>query len=348
MVDSDSTMAQTQPSRSPHLDMQTSVAAAKGPAPIEATSLWSHARSRTMRDLTFPSVASSTALAKCIDTWHATDALGTVEICSGLLEPHGLALRQANLEGISALVIEEPGELKYGYGTYILFRATDAATSGPAILIEAPHRHFDLGTVELGWSVFREATQRASTVGFFFNQAHRYEEPRPASLPEASLSDSHPYDLAHSEIHPFHHASIAFLRDPSSYVLQLHGYEADGAGKSLSRSNNRPPSSSLAIVSNGRERSNNHRRDRLAAAMTVRYGKNVLRYPDETDALGATTNTLGRYLNRNGSERFLHLELSSALRKKLLENTSERDTWSQSIVSVVCSEVLLRCQAVKP
>jgi hypothetical protein len=56
----------------------------------------------------------------------------------------------------------------------------------------------------------------------------------------------------------------------------------------------------------------------------------VERFPDESSELGATTNVQGALVRKSGG-RFLHVEMSSDLRKKLLADGELRARYLEAL-----------------
>jgi len=63
-------------------------------------------------------------------------------------------------------------------------------------------------------------------------------------------------------------------------------------------------------------------------------GEGVLRFPDDTLELGATTNVQGAAVRRSGG-RFLHIEMDETLRRDLNSDASLRDRALDAIAGVM-------------
>jgi hypothetical protein len=187
------------------------------------------------------------------------------------------------------LLSEIPSQRRGG-GAY-LFRA--GVTS--RLIVQAPHTFSDEGTLPLACEFFR----RASAVALFIDTAHRYKSA------EVDEQGDYPADVAHAPESLFQAATAGALDALGAVtVLQLHGFAPRESGAAV-------------VVSSGTKESAaplpTRARDLLSKVVT---GK-VLRFPDESQELGATTNVQGAIVRAAGG-RFLHLEMSAELRQALL------------------------------
>jgi hypothetical protein len=157
--------------------------------------------------------------------------------------------------------------------------------------------------------------------------------------------DDSPYDVCHSESHPFVAASVAYLESHSEgLVVQIHGY-SDGASSAKVPARERPPAPATAVVSSGSQTSTNGFRQRNAwrDALSLANGSKAWVYPEETHALGATTNVLGQRL-RGSKYEFVHIEMAAALRHELGTNAKKRRSWAKTMVTELCRNGGLRCR----
>jgi hypothetical protein len=216
--------------------------------------------------------------------------------------------------------LRELPDRRRGAGAYVL-RPGPHPGAQPEIVLQAPHAYFDRGTGNLAAALFfgHEGSGRARAL--FTNTAHRRgggsaapgepgapSEPGEPSEPDGQVDDdapdaTGPADVAHSAEHGFQAATeqIARVLD-RVVVIQLHGF-AERPGKPE------------IILSSGADRA-----DALLAGLQASLGavfERVLRYPDEIDELGGTTNVQGRMLARYPRAHFVHVELSARTRRRL-------------------------------
>lgn len=213
--------------------------------------------------------------------------------------------------------LREQPEQRRGAGAYIV-RPGPRAGGGPEIVLQAPHVYFDRGTDSLAAALFFDDAGRGRARALFTNTAHRYKAggrpTPPVAAPRADTPDAPapargdesadaPADVAHSAEHGFQVATerIVHVLDPV-VVIQLHGF-AD-----------RPDGSEI-IVSSGADFAPAYIAA-LAAALGASFAR-VLRYPDDIDELGGATNVQGRMLAGYSHARFVHVEVSSTVRRQL-------------------------------
>jgi hypothetical protein len=172
------------------------------------------------------------------------------------------------------------------------------------VLLQSPHGYHDEHTAEIGWAAFR----RSSARGFFFNTAHRY---RAIPGERQHNEEFHRADLVHTTDSYFYVATDAFLRQyDGGVVLQLHGF----ADSRLSRHG------IDIVVSDGTDEPGPITRRYSTRLKDVFGEERVALYPDESDKLGATANTIGRLTRLTQRGHFVHLEMSPELRSALLED----------------------------
>lgn len=193
-------------------------------------------------------------------------------------------------------LVEAP-ESRRGAGAYIV-RVGARPAQEPSVLLQAPHAYYDLGTGVLALRLFFADNRRV--VGLFVNTLHRYWD----ESGDYQRRERSPADVCHRTDHVFQHATASAMRASIRLVvIQLHGF-ADGE--------RRPD----AIISSGDTSQSAPVVARLADSLKPLVGK-VLRFPEETDELGGTTNAQGRLLSTSRRAHFVHLELSSRVRRAL-------------------------------
>ena len=204
-------------------------------------------------------------------------------------------------------LIEQPGRVR-GAGAYIFRVAPPEA--GPVILLQAPHNFYDLGTGRLAAELFFGPAQGARPRALFTNTIHRYQ----LAPGDKKKRKHNPADVAHNPEHAFSIATEAFaLAAGGARVIQLHGFgaradEDDGDGD---------VGSVAMVVSAGDDGGSSPLTAALAAALVAEFGPDVKRFPEDVRFLGATTNAQGRLLRKLDGADFVHVEMSSELRKKL-------------------------------
>jgi hypothetical protein len=201
------------------------------------------------------------------------------------------------------VLLRELDDQRRGGGAY-LFRVRTPSR----LVVQAPHTFFDEGTLPLACDLF----QRTAAAALFIETAHRYK------AAEVDEHGDHPADVAHSEESFFQAATAGILSAPSPPVLvQLHGFgprESDAA----------------VIVSTGALQRGDPWLARTRELLTPLVPGRVDRFPDETEELGATTNVQGR-LARSVGARFLHVEMSAALRRSLLPDADGRSRFLDAL-----------------
>lgn len=203
-----------------------------------------------------------------------------------------IGFQLVDLEGDLVLVRE--GARRRGGGAYV-FRAGAASRS----IVQAPHTFFDEGTLPLACELFA----RGNAAALFINTAHRYKSA------SKTPSGVFPADVAHARDSLFQAATEGMLRARAAQkpvVVQLHGFgerEAEGA----------------VVLSGGVRRFGLANVAAAQAALARVIDGGVLRFPDDQNDLGATTNVQGALVREAGGQ-FLHIEMGAPLRRALLSN----------------------------
>jgi hypothetical protein len=204
-----------------------------------------------------------------------------------LIEPPDLA---------GTVVLREVASARHGGGAYVV-----RLGSSSRLVVQAPHTFYDEGTLPIACALFGHAQARA----LFVNTVHRYR---------GAAQDGHgnyPADVAHAPATLFQAATegaIATIRPIT--VVQVHGFAT------------REPRA-RAVVSSGEKRAGAALVGRVAKALDGAAGSPVLRYPDDTTELGATTNVQGTVVRAAGG-RFVHIEMEETLRKELQDDAAVR------------------------
>jgi hypothetical protein len=118
-------------------------------------------------------------------------------------------------------------------------------------------------------------------------------------------------DLAHTRGHYLDAFTRAFVQArPHGVVIQLHGF--------LQRKRKTAAASSADLIISSGTRYPQAWIQETASEFQDSFGHGVTRlYPREVLELGGTTNTQGTIMRASESGRFIHLEMSQALRRKL-------------------------------
>lgn len=203
--------------------------------------------------------------------------------------------------GIWAL--RELPERREGRGFY-LFRIGPAAP----LAIQAPHgvESDDMLTGDIALALFERHDAR---VGAW------------STVPREEI------DLAHTAESAFHELTRAFADTfgPRALVVQIHGYRRDRRSSPEGRE-------SAAILSEG-TREPGPALARAARCLGGALNEPVGTYP-RVPELGAVTNAQGRELRARGGPRFLHVELSYPLRRRLVEEVDSLDVLGRCLLEV--------------
>lgn len=193
--------------------------------------------------------------------------------------------------GTAQVVADTPGDIA-GRGYFLV--GEDAAP----LLVQAPHRFKDLDTGAILMEIAAAMPLRAAAWNVV-----------PRRTPDDRVRGE--ADLAHVDVSYFNAFTRAFARTHSNgVVIQLHGFATE---KRRTRSGRR----AAVIVSNGTETlagPARRVRDCLARALPGP----VMGYGEDVFELGATTNRNAAALRSIGFDRFVHVELSRDLRRRLL------------------------------
>jgi hypothetical protein len=195
-----------------------------------------------------------------------------------------------------AVLLREAGDRRRGGGAYVVRKASKSK-----LVVQAPHTFHDEGTLPLACELFQRTGARA----LFINTVHRYK-----GAPAGS-DGSHPSDVAHSPASLFQAATEGAVEAiPGIHVVQMHGFAE------------RQPAA-RAVFSSGEKRAASPVVARVARALEGAVGPRVLRYPDDTNELGATKNVQGVVVRRAAGV-FVHIEMDDGLRRELLRDASLR------------------------
>jgi hypothetical protein len=232
-------------------------------------------------------------------------------------------------------VLRERGDQRRGHGTYV-FRAGPARGAmphGTAIIVQAPHAYFERGTGALAAAVmFTAADAGLAPDVLMTDSLHRYQQASGARARQAR----NPADVCHEPTHLFQDVTAALADGGPGAFVQIHGFAVPGDGTAHgSRRTNYPE----IIVSAGRRQGSTVHSTAVADAWAQLFGAPaVRRYPEEIAVLGGTTNVQARLLATRAEAVFVHVELSSSMRARLLADADERVAWARALIQALrCS-----------
>ncbi|NQZ07332.1 MAG: hypothetical protein HRT35_09250 [Algicola sp.] len=194
-----------------------------------------------------------------------------------------------------------------GWGTLTLNpAATIINNEKQAMFLQVPHRFFDKWTADIANHWLQTGRFKVSMT----NTVSRYLG-REAKPPYNS-------DFSTAPNNPFVGATRAFINSfAEPLVLQLHGFnpkkrksvDAQHADLILSHGANLPYPYLKTLT-------------KAAACVEKDMGLKALVYPKDVQELGGTKNLVGKQLRKKGYfQRFIHIEMSDVLRKKLRDSS---------------------------
>lgn len=195
------------------------------------------------------------------------------------------------------LLVREAGEKRQGRGAYVIRKGSTSS-----FVVQAPHTFYDEGTFPIACDLFHRTKARA----LFINTVHRYK-----GAPE-TVNKEHPADVAHAPMTLFQAGTEGVIEvlGKSTQVIQVHGFADRKLG-------------ARAVVSVGEKKAGNPLVAKVAKAVEEVTGPKILKYPEDTKELGATTNVQGAVIRRAGG-KFLHIEMDDGLRRELVKDAAFR------------------------
>ncbi len=177
------------------------------------------------------------------------------------------------------------------------------------ILLQAPHRFSDVKTGLIIKKMFMEAPYKSAA----WNNAKRKT-----------------IDLAHTQKTLFNTFAQSFLQQiPQGIIIQLHGF-------SNSRRTSAVGKKAAIIISEGRNNTSANL-DNLTQCLR-QIKQNTYQYPKMVNELGATTNTLGRWVNKHHPGHFIHIECNKKTREQLLKDKAIRKKLTQCLKQLVLKQ----------
>lgn len=212
----------------------------------------------------------------------------------------------------------------------VLWREPNTRTKG-GWLLQAPHRFFDRRTGEVALALFATQDPRNARV-LCLNSKHRYAQ----KDGKRKKTAHNPSDVCHNAGHGFQRVTQALMvAMNSSDIVQIHGFGSKRGGRD----------EALAIVSSGDPKQASPRALALVQSLRKTFGDKILLFPRDTSLLGATTNVQGQILRTYASrdlERsqngFLHIEMSEALRERLLSDATALNAFREALLGVMKPE----------
>lgn len=236
-------------------------------------------------------------------------------------------------------VLRERGAERRGHGTYVFRAGPDqgARHHGAAIIVQAPHAYFERGTGALAAAVMFAAPDAGQAPDVLMTDSlHRYQQPSGARAKQTR----NPADVCHEPTHLFQDVTVALADGGPGAFVQIHGFAVPGDGTARGSQRTSYPD---IIVSAGRRRGSTIHSAAVADAWAQLFGaRAVRRYPEEIAVLGGTTNVQARLLATRADAAFVHAELSSSMRARLLADADERAAWARALLQA------LRCSLAQP
>lgn len=220
----------------------------------------------------------------------------------------GLELVSAKRATESFWVLQEKDEGRFGRGI-VAFRRSDSVP----LMLQAPHSFFDHDTDEVALRLFLQSRCRVC----FWNSVHR----RIA-------------DLADEEDSILNALTVAFAETwPHGRTVQLHGFYNDPKQPRFDQSVN-------LIISQGTDTPTSRF---LHFAQSFRQECMPFQaavYPQDVRALGGTLNRQRHVLMDEGSEDFVHLEMSPEFRQAILEDQELRGRLGRALSNLELNPII--------
>ena len=213
----------------------------------------------------------------------------------------GFIIETRRLAGDPCHLLYESDRARRGRGMFLL-----CPTRTRAATLLVPHGFHDRFTAEIGAHFATEGQFKA--VAWNTRQRHQAADHGSNSRQDDTKRETESYFTALVRA-----ASVLGLPGP---MIELHGFAPDRRSTEAGRS-------ARAILSSGTEAPHRSTLE-ISACLEPRLGEGLLVYPTEVSELGGTLNRVAAVLRDWGRRDFLHLELSFALRKKLLVDDSAR------------------------
>lgn len=231
----------------------------------------------------------------------------------------GMQLSYLVVDQTKLWVLRDNPAALHGSGCYV-FR--DEPAPPGAILLQAPHVYFDVGTGYIAAALFMAPASASRVHAVIGNTAHRYLQADGSK----QRQQINPADAAHNVDHPLAHVSDALSAFGPLTIVQLHGFGADN-----------PALADVdVVVSAGTEPASSAAGQAAAALRTT--GLRVALFPDDTRALGATTNVQGASARLHQRE-FVHIEMATAVRDRMRKSREQAQTLASVLMALPMTAV---------
>lgn len=239
-------------------------------------------------------------------------------VIAGRANEAGFELRRFTVEGrpLAALLDRKAR----GAGAYMVW--LDAAATGPAVVLQAPHSFFDTHTGTLALRGFLGIQEPPAAL--FVNTLHRYVGVD--GKRDKRARDENPSDPAHNTEHAFAAATTAAAKAYAPRkvtVVQLHGFGAKPEATA---------DKGAMVVSAGRKQGSTRASTAVATALAELELGRVVRFPEQAERLGATTNVQRRALETVPNADFVHIEMSNDVRVGLADDPARLLRFTQALV----------------
>ncbi|MGN7610867.1 hypothetical protein ACQZV8_02160 [Magnetococcales bacterium HHB-1] len=175
------------------------------------------------------------------------------------------------------------------------------------IMLQAPHRYYDKKTGSITYKLFQEGD---------FTVAAWNTLSRRSLAQDGTLAD-----FSKQQFSPWFPLNRSFLKHyPQGLIVQIHGFNETKRKTSQGKQ-------SRMIISAG-SRIPSQESQKLVQCLKTNphttHPETIRLYPFAVQELGATTNVIGQWTRRLGSNRFIHIELSRTTREKLIKSKKAR------------------------
>ncbi len=233
----------------------------------------------------------------------------------------GFRLETWTHQGTKYLAMLEQRVARGQAGAFVL-RIGPPPEGGFELILQAPHSFFDRHSGVIALRAFLDAGPDARAL--FVNTLHRHMQLNGAD----GNREHNPADACHNPEHLFSLASAAIMKAfDSAVVLQVHGF-----GKQRTIAN---APEAVVVVSSGNADGSSDLSTALATKIGSELRVSVARFPEDTPSLGATKNVQGQAaLQRPGTD-FVHLELSAALRERIMAEDQLQAGLGRAVLAAV-------------
>lgn len=228
---------------------------------------------------------------------------------TNVLTKLGFSLQLVEINSKPYVSVFEPEKDCTGKGFYLV-----NLVGKKPILLEAPHRFFDLKTADITFAMIRDDGFIAAA----FGSAHRY------CRYEGKVLNA---DVAHNKKSYMLTFTQAFLRNyPHGMIVQIHGFDKAKRYTDIA--------ATADFVLSGGNHSISFEMENLSHCLKTKVSKATFLFPVHVHELGATTNTIGQWVNKRHKDQFIHVEISRDMRRKLAANKSVLKQFSECIMAL--------------